>query len=182
MPGFIINDTPRLGNIDHKAEFHRDHRWRIDNLGVPIGIGGTTTGTFLPRLYAKTLELPSLSFEDELVDGASLKYKFPKRAIWDNITVSFYDVHGLHNVLREWQLATWSPEEGLKIANDFKGSAIFALTNGQGVAEQIYTIVGCYPTKISHSELSAQSSEIKLLHMTYAFDFATIEIFDEAPR
>ena len=74
MPGFAINNTPTdTGSIDHKAEFHRAHRWRIENLGAPnIGIG-----IFEGNLYAHTLELPSLTFEDEKVAGADLKYKFP---------------------------------------------------------------------------------------------------------
>lgn len=175
MPGFVIGETASANSIDHKAEFHRAHRWRIEKLGVPI------LNQILfekSRLYAHTLELPSLSFEDEKVDGASLKYKFPKRAVWDNVSVSFYDVHGLHIGLREWQLEMWTPEEGLRPANEFKRSAKFTLTDGKGEVKQTYTLVGCYPTKISHSELSASSSEIKLIYITYAFDYATIEIED----
>lgn len=180
MPGFAINQTDSSTSIDHQAEFHRAHRWQIENLGIPFSINASSV--FRPRLYAKTLELPSLSFEEEKVDGASLKYKFPKRANWDNITVSFYDVQGIHNRFHLWQQSIWTPEEGLKPAADFKGTAVFLLTDGSGEEMQRYTLVGCYPTKVSHSELSAASSEVKLLNVTYAFDYATIIIKDLAPR
>ena len=181
MPGFAINNTSSDFSIDHKAEFHRSHRWRIEDLGPPANLGIKDFHKL--RLYAKTLELPSLTFEDEKVDGASIKYKFPKRALWDNVTVSFYDVYGLYSILRKWQQAIWSPGTGLNLVNDFKGSAKFILTDGFGLEEkQIYTLVGCYPTKITHSELSAASSEIKLLTVVYAFDYATIKINDVTPR
>ena len=140
MPGFAINQTDSSTSIDHKAEFHRAHRWRIQDLGIPAG-STTSTGTFRPRLYANTLELPSLSFEEEKVDGASLKYKFPKRANWDNITISFYDVHGIHNRFDQWTKSIWTPEEGLNPANDFKGSSVFLLTDGSVEKMQTYNIV-----------------------------------------
>jgi hypothetical protein len=181
MPGFAINNTSGAISIDPKAEFHRVHRWYINNLGIPASIVGSDNSSKF-RLYAHSLELPSISFEEELVNGASLKYKFPKRVLWDPVTVSFYDVFGIHKKFEKWRQAIWTPEEGIKLANDFKGEAEFILTNGKGEDKQFYTLIGCYPSKISHSELTYTSSDIKLLRVTYSFDYAKIEIIDASTR
>lgn len=174
MPGFIIGNQDGRGP-NPKAEFHRSHRWIIENLGVPSGIsGGTATDS--PRYYAKTLELPSLSLEEEIVDGGSVRYKLAKKATWDNITLTFYDVHGLFPVFHAWQKLIWTQERGIGLANDYKGRPSFLLLDGMGEKQQTYTLIGAYPVKVSHGEMSYATSDIKLLSVTYSFDWAEMEL------
>lgn len=177
MPGFIIGNGQSGPGPLANVEFHRSHRWVIHTLGIPASVGGTRTATSaFYRFYAKSLELPSLTLEEETVEGASVRYKFAKKAIWDNITISFYDVFGLYPALREWQKKIWTPERGLGLVNDYVGRPVFLLLDGQGTEQQRFELVGAYPSKISHGELSYASSEIKLLNVVFTFNWAEITL------
>jgi hypothetical protein len=175
MPGFNIGggDGP-----DHKSEFHRAHRWRIVNIGFP-GTPPITASQRRLTLFAQSIQLPSLSFEEEKVaGGASNYYKIAKRASWENVTVKFYDVYGLYKIYKDWQDKIWTPQDGIKFASDYKGTAEFILTDADGEKIQSYKLVNCYPTNISHGDLSYTSPDIKLLTVTYSFDYAEIDLQD----
>lgn len=181
MPGFSIIGSEQQ-SPKNDAEFHRAHRWYIRNIGLPGAGGSSGTRTRAgsagdPKLYAHTLQLPSLSFEEEKISGgASNYYKIAKRAVWDNVTIKFYDVYGLYKIYRDWQDKIWTPDEGIKKASDYKGQPVFVLTDGQGNDSQIYTLINAYPINVNHGELSYTSNDIKLLTVTYSFDYATFEL------
>tara|TARA_R100001244_G_scaffold25113_3_gene25505 strand:+ start:13037 stop:13690 length:654 start_codon:yes stop_codon:yes gene_type:complete len=194
MPGFAISGKEKGQNPNYKAEFHRAHRWMIEDIGVPMSsnsnnnVGGTQTrGGFNAsgmaskgdlKLYAKSLKLPSLSFEEVKVNAGSLTYSFPKKAKWENVVVEFYDVYGLHQIFRDWQDKIWTPDEGMKIVDAYMGEPIFKLLDGQGKEQQKFTLKNSYPINVDHGELSYDSSDVKLLIVTYVFSHAVIEIKD----
>ena len=174
MPGFNIGRGTDFG-INPKREFHRNHRWVIENLGViPYGPGAPEE-----RLYAKSVQLPSLAFDEEKINsGATVTYKIAKKANWQDFTIKFYDTFGLYEHFRKWQNKVWSPEFGIGLANDYKSSVILALTDGSGKIVQRYTALGAYPKSVTHGELSYDSPEVKMLTVTYSYDWATIDLMD----
>lgn len=172
MPGFNIQGMNPLG-IKHNTEFHRNHRWTILNLGVP---GAQPE----ERLYAKSIQLPSLVLDEENIQsGAAVLYKIAKKAKWQDITVKFYDVYGLYEHFRKWQDRIWNPNQGIGLAANYKSLVEFALTDGMGEEKQIYTAYGAYPKSVTHGELSYDNSDIKLLTVTYSYDFAKIVTMDK---
>jgi hypothetical protein len=190
MPGFAIGGGSGLSNT---ARFHREHRWEIITLGIPSGASGvgrpnlrTITrssaggGGDPTKLYAKSIQLPALSFENEEVQGASHTYKFAKKAAWDDLTITFYDTFGLYKSLKTWQDMIWTPEDGIGVADKYKGNPIFGLTDEQGSLVQRYQLVGAYPRKISHGDLSYTNSDIKLLSVVFTYDWAQITLEDNA--
>lgn len=198
MPGFAIGGGAGPSNA---AAFHRSHRWQVATLGIPASATGSPaqaasqSGTTLRRTgagapgggrgagrpisYVKSIQLPSLSFEEEKVMGSSFYYKFAKAAVWEDVTVKFYDVFGQYEDLRIWQRAIWEPIAGLRPATIYKGEPIFELLNNTGAVAQRFKLVNAYPKKISHGELSMTSSEIKILSVTFSFDWAEITIDDK---
>ena len=184
MPGFNIPSKAGGGGTgpSNKVEFHRQHRWMIESLGIPgggSGKGSGAQGVAAKALFAQSLQLPTLEFEQETIKAASLTYKVAKRAKWKNCIVKFYDVYGLHKKFEEWQKKIWSVDKGIQHAIDYKGEPIFVMVDGQGNPKQRYTLNGAYPLSIDHGELSYTSSEVKLLIVTYVYDFATIEFMDD---
>jgi len=184
MPGFDIS-----GNGDspsHKAEFHRAHRWSIVDIGAPperaVTSASSPTSSALNMVtksfYAKSLQLPTITFEEVKVKAGSVTYKFPKRAEWENVTVEFYDVYGLHSLFNNWMSRIWTARSGIGLASDFMGSPIFELSDGMGERKQKFTLLNAYPLSVKHSELSYASSEIKLLSIVYSYSHAEIELFD----
>ena len=169
MPGFNIQTHTPTG-INPALEYHRSHRWVIDNLGMPSGM------PTIHRLHAQSVQLPSLVLDEEKIkSGATLEYKIAKKANWQDITVKFYDVHGLYKLYQEWQDLIWNQEDGIGRADKYKGNVIIALTDGQGKKVQCYTAYGAYPKSITHGELSYTNSEVKLLTVTYSYDYAKVE-------
>lgn len=168
MPGFSIGNSSEDGIYpDARIESHRAHRWQIFKLG-PID------GRSLPLIYTKSLKLPDISFDEELVDGASITYQFAKMVKYDDITITFYDVDGLYEQLIEWQKKIWTPEEGLKPANEYMDTCAFMI--GQVDADgpsYILTAHNTWPKKVDHSELSYDRSDIKLITMTLACSHIT---------
>lgn len=178
MPGFRISgagQSPQDFTPLNTSEFHRPHRWRIEDIGLPIAIGMNPE----ERFYAQSVQLPSLVFEEEkLKTGSSIHYKIAKKAEWQDIIIKFYDVYGLYEVYKKWQDAIWTQEEGIKPPSLYKGQPIISLTNNSGAVAQRYTMFGAYPKSITHGDLSYADSNIKLLTVTYAYDYAGVEFFD----
>jgi hypothetical protein len=171
MPGFSLEQgvttTP-----NNNAEFYRNHRWRIVSTGIPPTVAVDPTRE---RVYAKSVQLPSVTFEEEkLKTGSAINYKIAKGANWQDFTIKFYDVYGLYDVYKQWQDAIWNQTEGIRPPSDYKGQPIIALTDHAGDARQTYTAFGAYPKSITHGDLSYENSEVKLLTVTYTYDYAEI--------
>jgi hypothetical protein len=138
-----------------------------------------TESTRRLTLFAQSIQLPSLAFEEEKVaGGASNYYKIAKRATWENVTVKFYDVYGLYRIYKDWQDKIWTPQHGILPASEYKGTAEFALTDAEGEDIQNYRLINAYPVNVSHGDLSYTSADIKLLTVTYSFDYAEIKLED----
>lgn len=207
MPGFAIKGQG--SGPPNNFEFHRQHRWVIEDLGLPTGTpanevsstgaGNIVTGPTRTRsqggsgsaapngfggptrkvLFAQSLQLPSLEFEEEVIKSPSVTYKVAKRAKWKNCVVKFYDVWGLFIEFDKWHQKIWTPDRGIQAAIDYKGEPKFVLTDGQGQVKQRYTLMGAYPLSIDHGELTYTSHEVKLLIVNYSYDYATVELFDQ---
>ncbi len=168
MPGFNIG-SGNVGDPSPNAEVHRAHRWRIESLGELQD----SSNNFL---YAKTLQLPNFSVDEETHIGASVKYKFAKVINWEDVTVTFYDVIGLYEQLFGWQNLVFTPNEGIKSADIYKKESRFVQTDGKGdQAGPRYILKNSWPKTISHSPLSYESSEIKLITLVLSYDFADIQ-------
>ncbi len=177
MPGFKITGgtAEATESAQSTAEFHRSHRWSIVSIGFPSAVAGQTgSRDESPRLFAKSLKLPVLQFDEELVLGGSSYYTFAKAAAWQSAEVTFYDVFGLFNLLAQWQQLIWSPANGLNVADIYKGNPQFDLLDGAGTAVLSFKMTGAWPKAISHGEMSYTSSEIKSVTLNYAYDFAEI--------
>jgi hypothetical protein len=168
MPGFNIgSDASSEASIT--VTTHRSHRWRITSLGE--GLINKPT-----MLYAKSIQLPGFSIEEEIVVGASIKYKFAKTVNWEDVSLSFYDVMGMIGDMRTWQDKVYTNGEGINSANDYKKTSSFILTDGVGESTgPTFTLKNSWPKSISHSELSYDNSEIKLINMILSYDWAEIE-------
>lgn len=176
MPGFKIGGNG--DGISNFAEFHRQHRWKIESLGLPSGTGTPAQNKL--ALFAQTLQLPSIDFEEEKIKtGTSIVYSVVKKAKWKPVTVKFYDTYGLFKVFDEWREKMWTEKEGIKAPSVYKGNPKFVLTDGKGVVKQSYELIGAYPKHVNHGDLSYASSEVKLLVVTFSYDYAKIKLEDE---
>lgn len=187
MPGFIVSQNSG-GRITNSAQYHRAHRWVIEDLGKPSAtgtVGGTRTRSRTSgppeRLHAHSVQLPSLVLDEEKIEsGSAINYKVAKKAEWQDVVVKFYDVYGLFEILEEWQRIIYNPQTGIGRPDRYKGKFKVSLTDYKGDSVVTYTAHGAYPKSITHGDLTYTSSDIKLLTVTYSYDYASVE-FNSAP-
>lgn len=159
--------------IGGKRDIHRVHRWRIDTL---VGEGVADL-----RMYAKSITLPSFSLEAENGPGAAMDYKFAAKAVFEDVTVVFYDVDGLYKKLEEMKAKVWTPEGGVGLANDYKAESVFILQNPEDEWLR-FRLVNSWVKAISHDQLTYDSSEFKTVSVTLAYDWYKFEPMpNEAP-
>ena len=144
-------------------DVHRVHRWRI------VQIAGVTDSLFV---YAKTLTLPEVSFDEDYGPGASVDYKFPSKAIFSDVELSFYDLHGLYAKLDAAYKRIWSPDTGLMAANNYMAESIFTQHDGQKKKTNTFKLVNSYIKKLSHSPLTYDASDLKVVNVTIGYSWA----------
>lgn len=179
MPGFKVayNDDPEgVGpqpsfRMSGPTDAERNHRWKIQNL---IGISVSDTSRLL---YAKSLTLPNITFEEETVNGGSINYKIPKNVTYSDVTMEFYDVHGLYDELYKKTTEVWTPTGGIKIANDYMGITIFSTTQANGSVSGTWTLRNSYIKELSNSTLAYDNSEIKTVSVTIGFSWLEYDAF-----
>jgi hypothetical protein len=169
MPGFNIgggdNNEP-----SNTAELNRAHRWRIVSLGENL-----IDGDML--LFAKTLQLPGFTVEEEVITSAAIKYKFAKTVNWEDVAISFYDTVGLFPALIEWQNKVYTEDAGIQPAASYKLQSTLSQTDSTGEPINQFILHGSWPKALTHSPLSYESSDIKMVDLILSYDFAT---FSEA--
>jgi len=170
MPGFRIDNSAGddnsldLGDKDIK----RSHRWRINKFG-PV-----TDQNDL--LFAKSLTMPNIGFEEYQIMGASVAYKIATKPNFEDLVIAFYDVDGLEPKVREWQAKVWSPKEGIGVCDDYKDQVEVYLTDGSGSpVDDSWKFINAWPKVINHGELIYDSSDFKLITITISYDW--IEYF-----
>lgn len=170
MPGFNIGSKEQT-DPSTTRETHRVHRWRIESLGE---LNDQQNRNFL---FAKTLQLPNITFDEETHVGGSIKYKFAKIVNWEDVTISFYDVYGLYEQLFAWQNLVYTVNAGINPADMYKKESRFVMVDGMGKqAGPRYILKNSWPKSIQHSPLSYESSDIKLLTIILSYDFADIQL------
>jgi hypothetical protein len=165
MPGFIIEGSEKE-SVKINKDIKRAHRWRIFKFG-PAGAIGTDD-----LLFAKSVTMPTIAFEEHNVLGGSIPYKFATRPAFGDLVVAFYDLIGLEPKVRSWQNKVWDPQKGIGMANDYKDTVILYLTDGKGEqSDNAWKFINAWPKVINHGELLYDSSEFKLLTVTISYDW-----------
>jgi hypothetical protein len=178
MPGFKIGDKDGGGNpgdansADSKLlgkDVKRSHRWRIVKLGT---IDNNPILSQDELLFAKSVTMPNIGFEEHYVLGGSIAYKFATRPEFGDLVLAFYDLDGIEPKIRRWQELVWRPAQGVGVANEYKDEVILYLTDGFGEpVDDAWKFINAWPKIINHGELVYDSSDFKLITMTISYDW-----------
>lgn len=170
MPGFNINGS---GNgPDGKMEVHRSYRWKL----LYIKGGGSHISEKL-RDIAVELTLPSMDFDILSIQGMSLEYKIPKKPVFSNIDITFYDIVGLTSYFDKWQRKIWDQSKGLfegkttNVGQDLRGELGFELIDHEGKTLESFTLFHAWPKKVSHSKLSMKDDSLKTVSVEFVYDY-----------
>ncbi len=188
MPGFNIGDSSNFGRPSNTVPVARVHRFRLTQLGSIPSMGPpystSSTGGGDLKTYVKEISLPTVSFDTEEVQGGAVNYKFAKLAVYDDVSITFYDTKGVLDDLLKWQFDIYSPLAGLGYASGdegYKKDTKIQVLNEE--TSPIYTIVlkGSWPKSIEHSPLTYEDSALKNITVVMAYDYIEYEDMDTAP-
>lgn len=177
MPGFIsqgIGDSSRQGSVHPVGteEFYYSYTWEIPNLFVGASSVGYNPSTNPQLIYLKDATLPTFSVAKESVVGASVEYKFAKHVTFDDVRVTWYDTQGLISVIRKWREMVWTPESGIKTANEYKHHSYLVTYLPSGYGAVFYKLVNSWPSVIRHGDLTYTGSDVKIVEVTITYDWA----------
>lgn len=174
MPGFNI--APAENGIDHKAEFHRKHRWRFtileDNVVSPREF-----------LYLSKAARPSFKIEEALVHHDQEVAYFAGKQTWETIVLEFYDAIGGAGVDETISQKMWTwVTNATGITNalvdppeNYKNTLQLEMTDGAGFAEETWKLHGTWVLETNWNDLDYSSSDIQLVSVTIRFDRAELE-------
>ncbi len=174
MPGFIVNaigagggnvgGMPGKKNPQATQEYYLVFTWEIPTL-----FEGATDG---PLIHLRDATLPTFTAEEDSILAASLNYKWAKGIRWDDIKVSWYDTQGLIGIMKKWRQSVWTQSDGLKVGGHYKKESQldYYLPDGSGVVS--WRLINSWPKVIKHGEMTYTNSEVKLVEVTIAYDWA----------
>jgi hypothetical protein len=164
MPGFQIDQADDGQSLKIDKDIKRAHRWRIVKFGPTLETN--------QMLFAKSVTMPDIGFEEANVLGSSIAYKFAVKPEFGDVVVAFYDVEALEPKIREWQSKVWSAKNGIGKADDYKDLVELYLTDGTGEpVDNSWAFVNAWPKIVNHGELLYDSSEFKLVTVTISYDW-----------
>jgi len=179
MPGFVIpavgfapvggNSPPALGRRD----FYYTYTWEI--IGLFIDGAAPPLDGSNPLIYLKDLTLPTFTANTDSLTASSLEYKWAKGVVWEDVKVSWYDTKGLIDVLKRWRQSVWTPDTGLQVGSVYKKRSELAQIHLPTFNEDDsvrWRLFNSWPKVIKHGELTYTNSDVKLVEVTIAYDWA----------
>lgn len=164
MPGFRINGVGE--DTDASPRPFYKHTWEF-----PMVLG-TVPSLRKHLIYAQDASRPSFSFEKELVPGASMRYKFAKEIVWEDVKIAWYDTEGLSDTLKTWRERTWTPKGGIASAANYKADTVLTHMAFDLNSAVTYRLINSWPASVKLSELTYVDSHISLTEVVITYDWS----------
>lgn len=174
----INSDRVSIYHNESQKEYFYTYTWDIDNI-----LESSPNIINIIKIGLKDCTLPTFTVSKETIEGANIEYKFAKSITWEDVTVAWYDVEGLYEVILEWRKSIWDAGDtdqnigGLQQADKYKkntviNSYIGSHLGGFSSKYQKYTLVNSWPSSIKYGDLTYTSSEVKSVTVTITYDWA----------
>jgi hypothetical protein len=153
------------------------YTWEIINLFED------TRSLFPTKLLAKEATLPTFTITKDTVDGSSLVYKYAGMVTWEDIRITFYDMvvgfNKASQIIKDWREKVWSATTGLKSPSDYKKDSVIKVYNLDFTSSSTWTLHGSWPQVVKEGDLTYTATEIKVIDVTIAYDWADLEFDDQ---
>jgi hypothetical protein len=176
MPGFQVTSPNGAfggqagigGPSSNRTEYFYTYTWEIFNLF------GNNVEVNSALIHLRDLTLPTFTANTDSYTASSLEYKWAKSVVWEDIKVSWYDTKGLLAIVKNWRQTVWTPTEGLKVGGDYKRMSELDvhLPTWNDLDRIRWRLYNSWPKVIKHGELTYTNSDVKLVEVTIAYDWA----------
>jgi hypothetical protein len=173
MPGFLIkglkNTTSGYGRHQAQgdAEYYYTYTWEIFRMFKDV-----LDSSNKQLIHLRDCTLPTFEAQQDTYVATNVEYKWAKAVSWNDIRVSWYDTYGLAPIIRKWRDSIWSAEEGLQVASRYKHESQIDVFLPTGLSTVSWILYGSWPRVIRHGELTYTNSDVKLIEVTVAYDWA----------
>jgi len=186
MPGFIIAGPgdhapiPSLSDGSGRQEFYYKYTWEVTSYFEDDGASDVPLYSDNPLVYLKDATLPTFTANVDSIVGGSLEYKWAKSVIWEDVKLSWYDSVGLVEKMRKWRKRVWNPITGIQPASAYKKMSklknYLPTYDGDKLGQPItWVLNNSWPKIIKYGDLTYTQSDVKLIEMTVAYDWAEEE-------
>lgn len=168
MPGFQILGIQSEGekNVPRPVGVIYRYTWDMEKL-VSESVAQEDS-----LIYLRTCTLPAYNIETEDVKTGHTTYKLPKDVTWADVKLSFYDTNGLLGVLQRLKDNVWTPEDGIKLADDFVADTKINVNAGDGQLEYSWVLKNSWVRSVSFTELSYEASGVNNVNVTVGYSWA----------
>lgn len=158
----------RLGDdsIIHKRKF----RWTFE-----IQFGGKLCGGFVPASFVKTAARPEITIEETEINFLNEKLWIPGKAVWEPITITYYDVNSSENTqLLSWLASVYDfTDDTCRHMNakrsEYSGIGTLKMLDGCGQPMEKWTYGDMWPTSIKFGDLDYAVSEVSEIEITLRY-------------
>lgn len=178
MPGFMVTGDSNQGPFapPSRKDPIRSYRWILQEMSF----GGESwgTGSNEPLKHYAEFQIPELSLEELRVDGASVDYKFAKKANFADSEVVFYAYPGLQKILEEWVGKVYNLSSGLVTkgsSGGYKGHVVFNEVDNKGNELNKYGLYNAWPKALRYSRMSMSDDTLKRATVVFAYDWYKFE-------
>ncbi len=176
MPGFVVRTFDGevggqvgSGSPRDTTEYYYNYTWEIFRLFEDDDLSARGAGAII---NARDIDLPTFSANMDSLVGASLEYKWAKSVVWEDIKISWYDTVGLIDVMKKWRKRIWSQDKGLQVGSDYKRLSEIHVFDSTWDNEVNWKLINSWPKIIKHGSLTYTQSDVKLVEVTVAYDWA----------
>jgi len=165
MPGFRIANVGASTSSQVRPRYK--YTWEVPTIfGDPAQSGSL--------VYIKEAQLPNWDFDVIEIPGAAVKYKFAGHVNFGEIRLTWYDVDGTHDRVKAWRDRIWTPEDGIKPANDYKTESIIRSLAYDIETRTDWKLVNSWPKSVQLGELTYSDSDINSVVVSLVYDWAEI--------
>jgi len=173
MPGFVVpGPNGAIGGnptaVPGRTEFFYSYTWEVFDLFEEVSFRDSSI------VLLKDATLPTFTAVTDSYVGSSLEYKWAKGVVWEDVKFVWYDSVGLIDHMQRWRSTVWTPEDGLQMANDYKKISLLNvhLPTWDDDKAVNWKLNNSWPKMIKHGELTYTQSNVKLVEVTVAYDWA----------
>jgi hypothetical protein len=152
----------------------RSNRWIMQFTTVP---GAVQEANERLAFMAHSASRPNLSFESSEHHRLNERFYTAGKPEWSEISVEFYDfIQGeksVSHILWQWANQIYNPVSGqMGFKNQYQTSSTLAMLDPQGGIVQVWNLFYIWPMEVNWNELSADSSDILNVSVTFRYDYA----------
>lgn len=176
-----------LSNLmSNKYEPKRQNRWVLsftlsDGMKAMVTAAGIDVTGFGEELAfaAHTANRPEITYDQTELHRQNERFYVAGKPTWNELSIEFYDfINGpksASNILWHWASSVYNPVTGaMGYKMNYTTTATLSLLDPEGKVVETWGLFYLWPASVNWNELSAESSDVMNVSVTFRYDYAIL--------